>query len=287
MRMRFISLIWHKAGALSLTIWLLLFSSLMMAVNSHIALGGRSQLYNNLNTTAIWQWMGAVYSKDFTVFIAMILLLATLSALALNTFVCTANRLAELVRSNGKPMGGKKVFQLWAPTLMHILFFMVLGGHMATFTFGRWHQHTVKSGDAISYSPGMPPLSIGKFSRQLYKNEGPLKGSVIYHELQTEINGRRYVISELRPLRLPNGDWLLLMPPQKKEQGRQEPAEDPVDCSGEERHVSPPSFHRAQLVKLKQVSDPGIFFLFAGFGLILILMGIHYALSWRNHAGQC
>lgn len=286
MRINFLSMIWRKAGALSLTIWLLLFSSLMMAVNSHLALGDRSQLYHDLNTAAIWRWMGDVRSRDFAVFAAMALLIAALGALALNTFACTVNRLVELARFNGKRTGKARMFQLWAPTLMHILFFMVLGGHMATFTFGKWRQLAVHSGDVLSYSPGMPPLSVGDFSRRVYRNEGLLKGGVIRHELQAEIGGRRHAVSESRPLRLPNGDWLLLLPPQKKEQPSREPVEDPVDCSGEERHVSPPSFNPAQPVKLKQVSDPGIFFLFSGFGLILILMGTYYAFSWRNNAGR-
>jgi len=263
-----------------------LFSSLMMAVNSHLAIGDRSQLYKDLNTTAIWQWMGDVRSRDLAVFAAMVLLIAALAALALNTFACTVNRLAELARSNGKQMGRARIFQLWAPTLMHILFFLVLGGHMATFTFGKWQLRTVKSGDIISYATGMPPLKAGDFSRRVYQNEGPLKGGVIHHEFQAEISVRRHIISELRPLRLPNGDWLLLLPPQKKEQPKPEPAEEPEDCSGEERHVSPPSFNPAQPVKLKQVSDPGIFFLFTGFGLILILMGTYYTLSWRNNNGR-
>jgi len=284
--MRALSLLWKKAGELSLTIWLLLFGSVMMAVNSHLALGDRSQLYNDLNTTSIWRWLGGMASRDIAVFAAMVLLIASLGALALNTFVCTANRLAELARSDGRRMDRTRLFQLWAPTLMHILFFLVLGGHMATFTFGKWRLHTVKSGDVISYSAGSAPLGVGGLSRRLYENEGPLKGNVRYHELQAEIGGRRDIISELRPLRLPNGDWLLLLAPQKNEKNRTAPAEEPVDCSGEERHVTPPAFHPAQNIRLKQVSDPGIFFLFIGFGLILVLMGSYYALSWRNGPGR-
>ena len=39
-----------------------------------------------------------------------------------------------------------------------------------------------------------------------------------------------------------------------------------------------------QKIQLKQVSDPGLYFLFTGFGLILIIMGTYYTLSWRNKA---
>jgi hypothetical protein len=281
--MRVLSLIWHKAGALSLTIWLLFFTSLMMAINSHLALGDRSQLYHNLNTTSIRQWLGEVYSRDFTVFAAMAFLLFALGTLSLNTFACTVNRLAELARSKGKKMARARTFQLWAPTLMHILFFLVLGGHMATFTFGDWRQYTVKSGDRIPYSPDMAPVSVENFSRRVYQNEGPLKGGVIFHELQAGIDGRRHTIRELQPLRLPNGDWLLLLSPQKNGKSKRRQAEEPVDCSGEERHLSPPPFNPAQDIQLKQVSDPGIYFLFTGFGLILVIMGTYYALSWRNN----
>ncbi len=273
--------LWDVLTRLSLSIWLLIASSLMMFVNSLLA-SSRPLLYHDLNTKPIWTWLEQTQKEDMVVFIAMILMILILSVLALNTFACTIKRLVEIHQHKGKKWKIDRTIVNWAPTLMHILFFLVLAGHMITFSMGRWQMHTGVRGQILTFSSELAPLQITGFSRVTRQRPGPLNGSTIAHRVELLVEGRSVIVSELDPLRLPNGDWLFLMPPQQKLKKGRNPEEAPVDCSLEERHVKPIPFNSDQFIRFKQVFDPGAFFLFIGFGLILVLMTVYYIFSWNS-----
>jgi hypothetical protein len=273
---------WQQLSSLSLSIWLLIISSLVLFFNSNLANGSRYQLYRNINTTPLFDWLMQTWHQDIIAFMAVLLLIISLALLALNTFACTISRLNELSRQKNKNKKMSTIFVSWAPTLMHILFFMILGGHMSTFCLGKWQQYTVKVGETVKFFPGMSPITINSFARNVRSGKGVLQGSTICHQLHVTLENSSRVISELNPLKLPNGDWLILMPPQKKEKKGRLPVTEQVDCSGEERHIKPILFDPNQPIFIKQISDPGVYFLFIGFGLILILMGIYYAITWKT-----
>lgn len=273
--------VWQALATLSLSVWLLIVSSLIMLFNSEVA-SGRQQLYQRLNTTPLWIWLNETRHSDPLVFMAIVLLLVSLGVLALNTLACIISRLGDLSHLKGKRWGRSKVFVTWAPTLMHVLFFLLLASHMAAFSFGQWQYHTVRKGESLSFSPKFSPLLVTGFSRTIRLVRGPLQGSTVAHQVELRIEGKSAVVSELQPLKLPNGDWLLFLPPQQREKRGSVPIKIPVDCSGEERHVKSIPFDPSEPIRLKQVFDPAIYLLFTGFGLILILMGIHYTINWRN-----
>ena len=271
--------IWDKLAALSLSIKLLILSSLMMVINSQLA-NRRSQLYHDLNTKPLWSWLKQVFKEDPMTGLAMSVLLAVLGMLALNTAACTVNRLLELVRGKRKSHNTAAAMIRWAPTVVHSLFFLALAGHMATFSFGEWQVHQLRRGESLIYSSEHPSLKVISFSRVVREAPGPLNGSVIEHRVEVDINGSRRTISELNPSRLPTGDWLFLLPPQQRNKKGRIPVDTPVDCSLEERHIEPIPFSPEQPVRFKQVSDPGVFFLFTGLTLIIVLIIVHYAILW-------
>ncbi len=284
--MKLFKKLWQVLTRLSLSFWLLVTSSLLMVANTMLA-NFHAQTYHNLNTTPIWTWLIQMRRENLLIFVAVSLLIASLAMLALNTFACTLSRLAELSRRGKEKRPWRSRVVSWAPTLMHILFFLIMAGHMATFTLGKWRLHTVHRGENLIFSEKFAPLEITGFSRESREVAGVLKGSTIAHSVEVRLEGRSAVIRELKPLKLPNGDWLLLQAPQQKSgrkgRGPVEPAaEAPVDCSLEERHVKPIAFNPEQAIKLKQVFDPGVYFLFGGFCLIMVLLTTYYLLSWRN-----
>jgi hypothetical protein len=279
--MKVLKTMWQRLASLSLTLWLMIFSAAVMLFNSQLA-EGRARLYYELNTTPLWSWLNQTRHSDPVVFVAVIILVASLAALALNTLACVVSRLAELSRVKVSDRGPARVFVTWAPTLMHVLFFLILAGHMATFSFGQWQHHTVRKGENLHFSQGFSPLTITSYSRIDREVQGPLSGSTISHRVELEVEGRNAIVRELQPLKLPNGDWLIFMPPQQKDRKDRIGVEVPVDCSGEERHAKAIPFEQDEPIKLKQVSDPGVFHLFIGFGLILFLMVFHYTISWRH-----
>lgn len=281
--MRLFRIIWRKMAALSLSVWLLIISSLIMLLNSEVAVR-HPQIYYALNTTSLWIWLDQTRHSNLLVFVAVIMLVVSLAALALNTLACTISRIVELSRFRGKKLGPRRAFLAWAPTLMHILFFLLLAGHMAAFSFGEWQHHTVRKGESLHFSPDFLPLTITSFSRTLRQGQGPLQNTTISHEVGLQIDGKSEVISEMQPLKLPNGHWLVFLAPQQKDKKGRVPVDAPVDCSGDERHAQAILFDPSQPIKLKQVFDPGVYFLFIGFGLILILLGLYYAIAWRSKA---
>ncbi len=273
--------IWEKLSSLSLSIWLLMSSSLMMLISTHLA-EGKPRLYMRLNTTPIWLWLKEVFVNDPLVFVSTVLLLISLALLGLNTLACTTRRIAELAAGKKTGGSGTRRFVNWAPTLMHTLFFLVLAGHMTTFTFGRWKVHTIRQGELLRFSEQHQPLRVKSFSRLVRNVEGALTGSTIGHRVVTQIGGRELTIGELNPARLPNGDWLLFLPSGTREGKRSAGSENPVDCSLEERQIGHVPFDSHGTIQLKQVSDPGLYFLFTGLGLIILLMAFHYILSWKS-----
>ena len=279
--MKTLKFLWWQLTRLSLSIWLLTSASLLMVINTLLA-NFHAQTYHELNTTPIWTWLNQARQETPLIFMAVIALIVALALLALNTFACTLSRLIELSRRKKEKHDLRHILVSWAPTLMHILFFLIMAGHMATFTFGQWHLHRVQRGQTLNYSPEFAPLKITAFSRTTRLTPGPLQGSAIAHIVELLVEGRGAVISELKPLKLPNGDWLLLQAPQKRDQKARTAVEPPVDCSLEERHVNPLVFNPDQAIMLKQVSDPGVYFLFIGFGLIMGLLALYYSLSWSK-----
>lgn len=274
-----LSSLWRLLSSLSLSLWLLLLSSLAMLAASLVATA-RPERFHELNTTPLWTWLGREWYGDRLAFGAVALLLALLGALAANTLACALTRLGQLLRPAGSRRSAGQTYVLWAPTLMHVLFVTVLAGHLATFSLGRWTTHTVRQGEALTYDAARPPLEVVGASRVVRQAPGPLRGGTVRHELEVALGGQRSVVRELAPLRLPNGDWLLFLPPQPgRRQGRL-PADAPVDCSREERPAGPVPFDPGQPIRLKQVSDPGVRILFAGLGLIVTLMALHYAIGW-------
>jgi hypothetical protein len=280
--MKPLKIIWQNISALPLSVWLLIISSLILLFNSEVS-ASYPQLYQSLNTTPLWSWLSQARYSNSVVFIAVVLLIVSLGLLALNTLACTITRVEELGRLvKAKKWGPTKTFVMWAPTVMHILFFLLLAGHMTAFSFGEWQHHIARKGDSLKFSDEFPPLRISGVSRTIREVRGPLYGSTVSHQVELQIAGRDAVISEMKPLKLPNGSWLLLLPPQQKDKKGLVSADQPVDCSGEERHVKSIPFDASEPIKLKQVFDPGIYFLFIGFGLILVLLGFYYTITWRN-----
>ena len=224
--------VWKGIASLFLSVWLLVISSVVVLFNSELAVR-QSGLYQKLNTTPLWCWLDQTCHGDLLVFIAVLMLIVSLGALGLNTLACTITRLAELNRLKGKKRGSGKAFVAWAPTLMHVLFFLILASHMATFSFGQWRQYTVRQGESLHFSRDFYPLTITSFSRSVRQDEGPLQGSTISHQVGLQIGGRSTIISELHPLRLPNGDWLVFMPPQQR--GNKRPHPDRQSTGGLQR----------------------------------------------------
>ncbi len=277
--MKLLTRLWQRLASLTLSVWLLTLSALLMLVHSKLA-HSRSQLYHALNTTPIWAWLRQTWSQDPLVFWLITAMIAILAVLALNTVACTVTRLIDLLGRKESGRGFTAKLTAWAPTLMHCLFFLILAGHMATFTFGQWRPLSVRQGQTLELGSGSPPLVVTGIQRLVRVREGLLRGSTLAHEVAVRIGDRQATLRELEPLRLGGGKWLLLLPPQRKGGRESQTAPLPLDCSGEERHVQPIPFSPDQQIQLKLVSDPGVLVLLTGLSLILLLMIGHYAFSW-------
>jgi len=211
------------------------------------------------------------------------LLIVGLALLAVNTAACSLERLKVLL---GRPTGSEKDWKSrlvsWAPTLMHLLFFLILAGHMSTFSLGSWTLHRLRQGDSLNLAGTQ--YQIEAIEGVPFEDEGPLLGKLKYHQLSISQNNTRQVISELHPLRLKNGNWLLFIPPKGTAKG---PGQQIVDCSGETRDLRPVLMSRDTEILLKEVNDPGLGLITCAFGLILLLMGVYYALLWtKKENGQ-
>ena len=201
-----------KLATLSLWVRLPIISSLILLGNSEVAMW-YALLYQRLNSVPLWTWLGQSRQSNLLVFVNVLLLVLSLWLLASSTMACTVARVVELGHLSTRKWGPGKTLVAWAPPPMHILFFLLLAGHMVAFTFGEWQQYTVRKAETLQFSSRFSPLTVADFSRSVCLAKGPLCGSTVSHQADLQIAGGKATISELQPLRLPNGEWLFLLPP--------------------------------------------------------------------------
>jgi hypothetical protein len=116
--------LWRFFTSINLTIWLLFAITLNLAVGSRYA-HQWPQIYGQLNVQRFQEWLTGIESQHswwvWTLF-------ALLTLFALNTATCTADRIYSLY-TRRKEFTPRAFAVVIAPSLMHLCFLVIIGGH--------------------------------------------------------------------------------------------------------------------------------------------------------------
>jgi hypothetical protein len=115
-------------GSLRLAMVLILTGVVLMVAGSRIASMPDNTLVR-LNSQNLWQWLGQIGGMTIeTVWMTGFVLVFTL--LGINTIMCALLRLRALAGGGLRRKSPLQVFVISAPTIVHLLFLLAMGGHL-------------------------------------------------------------------------------------------------------------------------------------------------------------
>lgn len=208
-----------------------------------------------------WSWWIAV------IFILMILL-------GINTILCALNRVRNLLRTKNSISTPKLLFLL-TPSFIHILFILLLAGHLLTFTAGL-HQRVPIVPDAVVTLPSLSQLRVMSIDMQNYPEHTILKDRVYKGSITLqEKNGQERILRFMNPLYI-DGYYLHLDVEQLKKSG--DSASKTTVCNRAEVARGAQSDIQVSLLITR---DPGLSIIMAGFIAMILLLFFYYVAQRR------
>jgi cytochrome c biogenesis protein ResB len=128
--------LWRSLGSIRLAVVLLILLALDLSL-AYFSINGRSIVFEPMNQVGIWTWLNtyAVTNLHCTAWFFILLLL--LSALVLNTLVCTASRVWALLRGWIKHGAGKRLYFSLSTHIMHLGMVVILIGYLVSYTMSQ------------------------------------------------------------------------------------------------------------------------------------------------------
>lgn len=127
--------IWETLGSIQLTIVLCLLLSIDLAWG-YICLNRRSTLFEPLNDIGLVTWLDTYGRHNIAYTAWFFILLGLLTLLCLNTFACTTDRVAWLVRKRNRLTPRRLLFK-FAPHVMHYAMIVILAGYLFSYLFSQ------------------------------------------------------------------------------------------------------------------------------------------------------
>ena len=130
---RHLEFIWRKMGSIHLTVVLCLLATADLAYG-YLCLKRHTALFAPLNDMGLAAWT-ATFGRHNPIHTAwFFILLLLLFLLCVNTFACTTDRVASLVRSR-KRLAPRRLLFKFAPHIMHYAVIVILAGYLCSYLF--------------------------------------------------------------------------------------------------------------------------------------------------------
>ena len=246
-------------SSLRLTFWLLMGVTILFVMGGQYSRSNR-ELFESLDTTTVQAWLQLTGFRSLHLTWWVLALFCLMFLLGINTILCAQARILELWRRrSGTPSG--KLFILFIPSVIHIIFVLMLSGHLLTFTLGRYDRIPIQEGSSFSLPSGE------SFVVEYIRQEK--------HPSQTRLGGRiRNITTKLRPARSTESLELKILGPMRRGSFYLH-----LDM------VQGPGQGAIPQVFLVVTRDPGLPVIVFGLSLLIALMLIYYAAKLRN--GLC
>ncbi len=139
--MKILRAMWSFFGSALLSVWVLLALVVVLCCGYYLFESAK-HIYEPLNRLLLWDWIVSYGWSSLKNTWWFFCFLALLGLLVFNTFVCTWQKVAALVRRGA---GGSRLdFILrFSPHVMHAAFIIILASHLVTYVFGLNVQNNV------------------------------------------------------------------------------------------------------------------------------------------------
>ncbi len=242
---------WRTAASVRLTFWLLMLAILFFVIGS-VYMRLEKEALPQLNFQLLPAWLARNGLPRIGLSWWLFGLLFTLLLLGINAFACSIDRLRRLLPQRRQMPGGEFAVAV-VPTLVHLVFLLVLGGHLLSSAAG--------SVETVSCAPGRTAALAGGRSLEVlavrYDTHdappalaGKLKG--MSAELRYRASGvdERFTAAVLAPVHRAGYRFHL----------------DAID-----------KYARTRELRLIVRRDPGIGIILPGLAVIILLMAGYYA----------
>lgn len=195
--------IWNFLKSLQLTFWLLFIITAMFIAGSLYSRADYS-FFETMNNRPIFSWVQniGIYNIHKTWWI--LLLFFSMALLAVNTIACAADRL-YIIWPKRKNLSLRMFLTLISPSIIHVLFILVLFGHFLTFTVISHQRYPVEKGTILTL-PNNITLRINDITMINYPLDTYLKDRLMNGTLSvsqtTETGIKNYIITFLEPVKV-------------------------------------------------------------------------------------
>ncbi len=270
----------ETAGDLRFAFYLLIASAVIMWVGSIYSTFNYA-LINSLNGAPLIKWIisTGINNLSVTWWIPVMFLIFTL--LGINTLACTINRISKLLPRR-MALGTKKFLVLISPSAVHLLFILMLAGHLLSFAFVEQQKVPVYEG-AVVTAQGIDSMTVKSIKYEYFPDTSLLKGRVKQSEAEITYTDKGQIISDkiafMKPVII-NGNILILDMEKKKQESIVKPDPAPDNCNKEHKfNYSTRLTGEAPQLYFLVINDPGLFILIPGFCIVIIIMVWYFVMK--------
>jgi hypothetical protein len=247
---------WRFLSSVNLTVWLLLAIAVNLAIGSRYA-KSLPAVYGRLNYLRFQEWLtGNGLDASWWVWSLFLLLFL----FGVNTAVCTADRMVELLKIRRNYSLGDFAVML-APSVMHLCFLVIISGHAVSQFSADIRQMPVSSGAKLSLASAEVTVLD---SRRSYHTEAALAGQLrefgVTLSLSSPSGAVTRNVSVLHPLSWEEYTLTLTM-------------------------AGKPAANEAPTMKLIVKRDPGLPLILVGNALLCLLMLWYFPCIFRTRNG--
>lgn len=264
-------------GDLRLAFWLILAAGAVMWIGS-IYSSVNFSLINSMNGVPLSSWFTSKGIANITVTWWIPAMFFVFFLLGINTIACTINRMSGLIPRR-KILGREKFLVLISPSVIHILFIIMLAGHFMSFTAIMQEKISVDEGQKI-YVSGIGDVTVTSIKNVFFPDSSLLANRIKQTTAAVEINKdgvlHPYSISFMEPV-LINGNIIQLDMEKRKENLIVKPLPKDETCNKEKKfHYNGTTGQENPQLYLLVTRDPGLFLLLPGFIIVIIIMGWYF-----------
>ena len=258
--------LWRKLGSIHVTVVVCLLLVIDLSVGS-ICLRRHTDLFQPMNDVGLWNWMQTYGLSNPAVSGWFFVLLILLTFLVINTFVCTTDRVAVLLRGHRHSSRSSRhmhlVFRL-APHVIHYAVIVMLAGYLCSYLLADvLPGRTLVPGASLSLPGTTARITYASFDPSFYTGDrlAFFNDWVIEPNIRLTLSDgkstRSTTIAFNQPVRF-NGYGIFLQ-----------------DFNPRKKGGMAPRYY----IRLCLRKDPGVYFYFAG--MLLFTLGlVLYLYPW-------
>jgi len=266
----------HLIGDLRLAFFLILACGAVMWTGSIYA-ASDFEFFNSMNGVRIQDWFFTTGMENIGITWWLPLLFLIFTLLVINTAACTFIRISALMPLR-KMTGGKRFIILLSPSIIHILFILMLAGHFAGFVLVKQSRVEVAPGEEVYIEP-LGKVKVVSVEHSFFPSDSLVRDRVEQSKvklLAPDYYGDREVtIKFLEPLLVKGALIQLDMKKIKKDQ-MVVPIDDETCNKEKDFHYKEKNSSVIPQLYLVSTYDPGLWILLPGFALIIMFMGWYF-----------